>query len=447
MAESNFVLESFSGLSLSLLPLPKNKRFHIFVGQSWKQDDARQFRQLQILVKQLARSGIIAWVCPPNPVVDIETLVRNALEDSFIYCACITMDFLQNVASAQHKVGANLCSYEFNTALELHGRHQSISIVCQDPLVDKGKWLDPAKAALEGIPCHDYSNVSHVETVAFEISSLVRQKLQEVGIVCSSEVALKVAATPENVQTRKIVINNLLRTMDADLKNDALILEGLKMMVAFAITDDNRRVLTRLGALEVVVKAIGLYRENKDVARIGCQAIKELASGNEENTAELGRLGACEAIVYAIRTHGATDSIVAQYGCGAVRNLALGNIDNARKLGQYGACRAVVETLNRYGQSSLDIAIEGCFAVGKLAYRVDANKRELGRVGACNAIIDMLQKYGTTNLDVANGGCRSVYFLGMWEGNKRQLRELDAKTVVENCLDNDWKDQAMKSLC
>src|SRR5690606_28413739 len=88
---------------------------------------------------------------------------------------------------------------------------------------------------------------------------------------------------------------------------------------------------------------------NARVAEEGCRIVNMLTldDDDDDNQAELGRLGACDAVVKALKRFGAENANVVEQGCGAVWNLAVDD-DNKKELGRVGACDAVVKALKRF---------------------------------------------------------------------------------------------------
>ena len=114
--------------------------------------------------------------------------------------------------------------------------------------------------------------------------------------------------------------------------------------------------------------------ENAQVAENGCSAVCNLGV-DANNRKELGRVGACDAVVKALKKFGVENAQVAEKGCGAIWNLAYKNMMMTRQ-------KNLVE--------SAQVAKEGCDAIGNLG--VDAyNAKELRRVGACDAVVKVLQ--------------------------------------------------------
>ena len=118
---------------------------------------------------------------------------------------------------------------------------------------------------------------------------------------------------------------------------------------------------------------------------------------------------------------------------------------NNRELGRSGACAAVVKALNSFGNINQKVAENGCNAVGNLAFD-EGNRQEFGRVGGCAAVINALNAFGSVNVDIADEGCNAVLNLAFNDANKRTLLALNARSVVESCIKNPFKDKALRKL-
>jgi hypothetical protein len=78
---------------------------------------------------------------------------------------------------------------------------------------------------------------------------------------------------------------------------------------------------------------------NPEQAAAACFLVRNLCFSHAENRLTLGLLGACEAVVSALKRFG-TDKNVCEKACWAMGNLAIDDRNNAA-LGKAGACEAV----------------------------------------------------------------------------------------------------------
>ena len=121
------------------------------------------------------------------------------------------------------------------------------------------------------------------------------------------------------------------------------------------------------------------------------RAVSELAENND-NRALLGKIGACELVADMIKTHGSKYPVVSEIAFRAVMNLSYDHVANRTSLGKAGVCEELVSFLrSRYH----DREIAGCCATAmmNLSNNCVANKMKFGDVGACELIVTLFRKY------------------------------------------------------
>ncbi|CAM9695898.1 unnamed protein product [Phaeothamnion confervicola] len=190
---------------------------------------------------------------------------------------------------------------------------------------------------------------------------------------------------------------------------------GYEVALNVAANNDNQRKLGAVGACEAVIAAMRTHSTNAAVQQQGCWAVKSLCR-NDDNKRKLVMAGACEAVVAAMRAH-SSNAIVQEYACWAVWSLG-GDIDNKRKLGSAGTCEAVLAAMRAH---SINAAVQknGCGAVSNLAADAD-NRRKLGAARACEAVAAAMKAH-STNAAVQEQGCQAVWNLVADAHNKRKL--------------------------
>eukprot|EP00933_Yihiella_yeosuensis_P044966 TRINITY_DN4025_c2_g1_i1.p1 TRINITY_DN4025_c2_g1~~TRINITY_DN4025_c2_g1_i1.p1 ORF type:complete len:765 (+),score=215.56 TRINITY_DN4025_c2_g1_i1:43-2337(+) len=117
-----------------------------------------------------------------------------------------------------------------------------------------------------------------------------------------------------------------------------------------ALRQDQREILTKAGALELVAKAVAFHAENAELQAAGCGALRLLCTGHKlaakNRTMLLDSLGGSESLATAIRTH-REDEEVQREACGALRAAAHKNPSGARKIVDndgFEVCLEAIET-------------------------------------------------------------------------------------------------------
>ena len=72
-------------------------------------------------------------------------------------------------------------------------------------------------------------------------------------------------------------------------------------------------------------------------------------------------------ILRMMETHGASNADVTENGCRALRNLASGNDDNKKSIGEAGGIAMILNTMEVHGASNASVAKQGCGALWSLA--------------------------------------------------------------------------------
>ena len=107
------------------------------------------------------------------------------------------------------------------------------------------------------------------------------------------------------------------------------------------------------GGCEATVTLFQNFAESSAVSEFGCRAIYHLSSTpvDEDNIRLLGRAGACEEVVRALKSHLKSASACTQ-SCLAIKALAVKNDENGRKLVSAGCVDAIIDALRTHTNSA-----------------------------------------------------------------------------------------------
>ncbi|KAG5181520.1 hypothetical protein JKP88DRAFT_246267 [Tribonema minus] len=145
-----------------------------------------------------------------------------------------------------------------------------------------------------------------------------------------------------------------------------------------------------------IMACIKAHIASSKVARWGMQAINMLllhaeAAGATQFASckrKLVSLGACEAMVAAMRKH-ATDVRVQYQACAAIRRLAAHDHITSDSLGALGACQAVMAAMRILAGEKLALAVCALAGLAQAA----ANASVLASEGAAQAVVAILQAH------------------------------------------------------
>lgn len=145
------------------------------------------------------------------------------------------------------------------------------------------------------------------------------------------------------------------------------IITCLEAISSFA--EINASTLGQVGACEAVVAAVKQTTNNAQIFKQACSAILSLYSA-PENITRLEQCGVCESIVRILLAECTTqDESLARLACGVVWCLAADS-HCKQVLGELGACGALVSVLTSgIGLTSEFVAETGCQAVTNLAFK------------------------------------------------------------------------------
>lgn len=173
------------------------------------------------------------------------------------------------------------------------------------------------------------------------------------------------------------------------------------------------------------------------VAAACCSAVARMAFDQCENSTRLNQGGAPSAVLAAMGAH-AQDAHVAAAACAAVGALTL-TLDEEgvykARLGELGACEAVVEALRAHGLSHPTVADKGCDAVRCLVDSCPTNQVRFFDAGVAKVLVAAMQAYAE-DADVQLSGAYAVYFLADHPDTKLALVLAGAKITLDAIRNN-----------
>ena len=104
----------------------------------------------------------------------------------------------------------------------------------------------------------------------------------------------------------------------------------------------------------------------------------------------------------------------------------------------------VVKALNVH-LNEKEVALFACGAIGNLALKNDANKMKLGACGGCEVVVKALNVH-LNEKEVAEQACAAICNLSFDKRNISRLKELGAKQLIQRCIENEYKKQALNNL-
>jgi len=201
----------------------------------------------------------------------------------------------------------------------------------------------------------------------------------------------------------------------------------------FCLTENNVSWMGANGACECVVNALNKHIDTSvEVTQFASRAVGSLAYRDDGNLGRFNYVGACSAIVKALKTH-AADALVAEYTCRAIYNLCY-ETSNVALLGKEAACGLVVAVLQTHANNTAVVA-QACLAIHGLAvkYKIDkvhsGNTRKLVTKGAIEVTIAVMQKF-PTNAEVQLACALAISSLGRLDENRDKLGQAGACELI-----------------
>jgi hypothetical protein len=210
---------------------------------------------------------------------------------------------------------------------------------------------------------------------------------------------------------------------------------------------DDEENFVRLGSniCNLVVQGLRKYGStDAGVAEHGCAAVLNIGMPNTERRSELGKEGACQAIVDALQSH-LKNPRVAEQACLAVRMLASGgtNNDNRTTLGDSGVCELILEVLVTH-TSDPSVAVPAAAAIWNLVTDHLDNKLKFVEAGGVDCLVQLLSNF-PSNFEVAEQGSLALWALaGEDDFFKRVIKSKLGKAGVVEVLS--WGEPSAKAL-
>ena len=204
--------------------------------------------------------------------------------------------------------------------------------------------------------------------------------------------------------------------------------------------------LMSVGADKSVIEVMRAFPSDSEVARHGCMAIINLATGSSfgdnGRRDKLAGAGAIEEVIKVLRAYPEDEETV-KYGCMAMVNLAFGSNDIRDKLVVAGAIDEVIKPLRAFPKNA-EVAKFGLMALGNLAKHSDTIRDKLVGAGAIEEVMTTFRSFDT-NADVIEQGCVTIYNLTLGSNDRnKKLLAAGVKPLLEAVLNNDALTQAAR---
>jgi hypothetical protein len=153
--------------------------------------------------------------------------------------------------------------------------------------------------------------------------------------------------------------------------------------------DQNKMTIAAKGGIDVIVKAIQRHADHAGVQEKGCRALGNLAV-NYQNNVNIAAKGGIDVIVKAMQRHG-DHAVVQEYGCAALCNLA-SNDQNQVTIAAKGGIDVIVKAMQRHGDHAV-VQEYGCWTLRNLAANNDQNKETIAAKGGIDVIVKAMQRH------------------------------------------------------
>eukprot|EP01062_Namystynia_karyoxenos_P016894 TRINITY_DN16220_c0_g7_i1.p2 TRINITY_DN16220_c0_g7~~TRINITY_DN16220_c0_g7_i1.p2 ORF type:complete len:923 (+),score=311.43 TRINITY_DN16220_c0_g7_i1:70-2838(+) len=182
--------------------------------------------------------------------------------------------------------------------------------------------------------------------------------------------------------------------------------------------------LGRCGGCEAAACALERHQQRIDVLERAMTAVVVLAAASQENRTRLGDAGACELIALALQYSPEANPLLDGLSKAAMCEVAAQNLENKKRFGAVGMCELVAQSLQWAGLEDKRQAMWGLTATAVLAAHCGENKIRLGAAGCCEALGAVLKSYASEDSNLAARGMIAVQSLGAeCASNRALLRE------------------------
>ena len=187
------------------------------------------------------------------------------------------------------------------------------------------------------------------------------------------------------------------------------------------------------GTCEALVTALNIHAtSDARVAHIGSKAVAALAYHDDGNIMKLKSAGAAELMVGILKTH-ISDSDVAEHCCRAIYNLCYVS-SLVSEMGRCGACEAVVQTCVRHSEVE-GVVAAAMLAIGSLAVKRkyekvhNSNMRKLISSNAIDCVLNGLAKF-PGSASAQRSGALAVAALARESSNSEKLLGIGAPRLI-----------------
>jgi hypothetical protein len=292
----------------------------------------------------------------------------------------------------------------------------TIAVMAFDPrLNDKLGKAGVCEALLDALKEHAQNPqiVEQIMKTAFNLTAFDdnRHRLTDLGLCEIAIYTLEHYQTMAPIALRSLAVISSLASEDTQnmrFNNDqscAAVVSALKQfgknedIVEYAclaiasLCSSHVEIAERFGshqACELVTSVLFKNKNKAGVVEQACMAIMNL-SIHDANNKRMGKVGACEYVLFGFNPAFGSDTKVAEQAVMAIINLAV-DVENRERLADCGACNDVVNLMKIVSVDPGAVK-ECCMAINNLAANNPLNKTLLGDAGACPAVAKVLEDH------------------------------------------------------
>lgn len=149
-------------------------------------------------------------------------------------------------------------------------------------------------------------------------------------------------------------------------------------------SEENTKAVNALGGWDAIVNALKAHAADTEVTCYGIRCIEKM-SNSDENRQMLHKLGAPEVIIQAL-LHMPDNRDIALASCWTIVKICHNNMDNSKAL--HPACQLIVQALHKFAKDR-DFVEKACMTIVTLAYSNEENTSEFIAANAHGAIVEV----------------------------------------------------------
>ena len=150
----------------------KDSKFHAFIGHNWGKDENNHKRVLA-LHRSIKTQGVRAWVDQERIHGNILDEITAGLEDSRMFVACITKDYMDKVAGKNKQAPNDWCQLEFQRAFRLFGAANMIAVVMDNEVLDSSKWRGSVATVFANSIVIDFTSDARLDDATKELCARI----------------------------------------------------------------------------------------------------------------------------------------------------------------------------------------------------------------------------------------------------------------------------------